>query len=152
MSKIKIYLKAILLPLLLGILLGIIISGYIDYNSLQKPPLSPPSIAFPIVWTILYILMGISYGILESSNLTNSHIDSIYYLQLIVNLLWPLFFFVFKLRLVSIFIIILLALLVLKMIIKFYKQNKLSGILQIPYFLWTVFATYLNIGIYLLNR
>ena len=65
MSKFKIYAKSILIPVILGGLVGLIISNSIDYNSLQKPFLSPPSITFPIVWSILYILMGISYGILE---------------------------------------------------------------------------------------
>lgn len=64
MSKFKIYLKSILIPVIIGAVVGILISGSIDYDSLKQPFLSPPSIAFPIVWTILYILMGISYGIL----------------------------------------------------------------------------------------
>ena len=66
MSKVKIYVKSILIPVIIGGLVGLIISGAIDYNTLQKPFLSPPSILFPIMWTILYILMGVSYGILES--------------------------------------------------------------------------------------
>ena len=66
MSKFKIYAKSILIPVIVGGIVGLIISGSIDYNNLQKPPLSPPSILFPIMWTILYILMGVSYGILKS--------------------------------------------------------------------------------------
>ena len=69
MSKFKIYLKSILIPLLVGGIVGFLISGSIDYNTLEKPPLSPPSILFPIMWTILYALMGVSYGILKSNNL-----------------------------------------------------------------------------------
>ncbi len=69
MSKIKIYAKSILIPVIIGGVIGLIISRSIDYNSLQKPPLSPPSILFPIVWTILYVLMGISYGIIDSKSL-----------------------------------------------------------------------------------
>lgn len=65
MQKTKIFIKSILIPVIVGGVVGIIISNSIDYNTLQKPLLSPPSILFPIVWTILYILMGISYGILE---------------------------------------------------------------------------------------
>lgn len=152
MSKFKIYAKSILIPVLVGSLIGFITSSFIDYNSLEKPFLAPPSIAFPIVWTILYILMGISYGILKSNSLIDSKINFIYYFQLFVNALWSIFFFVFKWRLFAFFWIILLIILVLAMIIKFYSKNKLSGLLQIPYLLWTLFATYLNFSIYLLNR
>ena len=78
MSKFKTYAKSIIIPLLVGTIVGILISGSMDYNSLEKPFLSPPSIVFPIVWTILYTLMGISYGILKSNSLVDSKIDSIY--------------------------------------------------------------------------
>ena len=68
MSKFKIYAKSILIPVVIGGIVGLIISKFIDYNTLEKPPLSPPSLTFPIVWTILYILMGISYGCLKVKN------------------------------------------------------------------------------------
>lgn len=152
MSKFKIYAISILIPLVLGGIVGLIISGFIDYDSLQKPFLSPPSILFPIMWTILYILMGVSYGILQSNLQVNGEINIVYYIQLFVNLLWPIAFFVFKWRLFAFIWIVLLAILVFNMIIKFYKRNKLAGLLQIPYFLWTVFASYLNLFIYLLNK
>ena len=152
MSKFKTYAKSILIPILVGVLVGLLISGAMDYNELQKPALSPPSILFPIIWAILYILMGISYGILDSNNLIDAEINKIYYFQLFINALWPIFFFVFKWRLLAFICIILLAVAVLSMIIKFYSKNKLSGLLQIPYLLWTLFATYLNLSIYLLNR
>lgn len=150
MNKMIEYIKAILVPVIVGALVGIIISGSIDYNSLPKPPLAPPSGLFPVIWTILYILMGISYGILKSNNLTNEKTDSIYYSQLLVNALWSIFFFVLKWRLFSFLWIVLLAVLVFYMIKVFYKQNRLAGLLQIPYFIWTIFASYLNIAIYLL--
>ena len=152
MSKFKTYAKSILIPLIVGGVIGLIISGSIDYDSLQKPPLAPPSILFPIMWTIIYILMGISYGILKDKTLVNKEINLIYYIQLFVNALWPIAFFVLKWRLFAFFWIILLAILIIIMIIKFYKKNKLSGLLQIPYLLWTLFATYLNLSIYLLNK
>ena len=91
MNKKTTYLISIITPLLLGGIVGFIISPSIDYSSLQKPFLAPPSITFPIVWSILYLLMGISYGILKSNNLTDSKIDLIYYTQLVFNLLWPSF-------------------------------------------------------------
>ena len=151
MSNIKIYVKSILVPLLLGGIVGLLISGSMDYDTLVKPFLAPPAILFPIVWTILYILMVISYGGLESKCLMDSKSKFIYYLQLFVNLLWPIFFFVFKRRLFSSIWILLLVALIFLMILNFYQKDKLSGLLQIPYLFWSMFATYLTISIYLLN-
>lgn len=152
MSNFKTYAKAILIPVVVGGIVGLIISGSIDYSSLKQPPLSPPSTLFPIVWSILYILMGISYGILDSNLLVDSGINFIYYLQLFVNALWSIFFFVFKWRFFSFLWILLLLALVVIMIVRFYRKNKASGLLQIPYLLWILFATYLNLGVYLLNK
>lgn len=152
MSKLKIYAKSILIPVIIGGIVGIIISGSIDYNSLEKPFLAPPSIVFPIVWTILYILMGVSYGMLLSKDLVDSKVNIIYYLQLFVNAMWSIFFFTLKWRLFAFIWIILLAILVIIMIVEFYKKDKLSGLLQIPYLIWILFASYLNISIYLLNK
>lgn len=152
MNNFWVYVKSILIPVLVGAVVGLITTQYIDYNSLQQPPLSPPSALFPIVWTILYILMGISYGLLKTNGLTDKKIDLIYYIQLAVNALWSIFFFVLKWRLFSFIWIILLAILVIIMIIEFYNKRKVAGILQIPYILWVLFASYLNLGVYLLNR
>lgn len=152
MSNFKIYLKAILIPVIVGGIIGWIISSFIDYNSLVQPPLAPPSVLFPIMWSILYVLMGISYGILDSKSLVDSSIKSIYYWQLFVNALWSIFFFVLKWRFFSFLWILLLLILIIIMTIRFYKKNKLSGWIQIPYILWVSFATYLNIAIYLLNK
>ena len=152
MSKFRIYARAILIPVILGGIVGFIISGFIDYDTLQKPFLAPPSILFPIIWTILYILMGVSYGILDSKNLVDSEVNMIYYLQLFVNLLWPIAFFVFKWRLFAFIWIVLLAILIVYMIMKFYRKDRWAGLLQIPYLIWTLFATYLNLFMYLLNR
>lgn len=152
MEKLKTYAKSILIPVIVGGIVGFLISGSMDYNSLQKPFLSPPSLVFPIVWTILYILMGISYGRLKEKTLIDNNILFIYYLQLAVNALWPIFFFVFKWRLFAFFWILLLVALVILMTIKFYKKDKIAGLLQVPYGIWTIFATYLNLGIYLLNK
>ena len=152
MNKVGIYIKSILIPLIVGGIVGFITSNFIDYGSLERPLLSPPGILVPIVWTILYTLMGISYGILKSNSLTDNKINFIYYFQLAVNALWSIFFFVFKWRLFSFLWIILLIVLVIIMIIRFYSKNKLSGLLQIPYLLWILFASYLNLSIYLLNR
>ena len=152
MEKLKIYAKSILIPVIIGGIVGILISNYIDYDSLIKPFLAPPSIVFPIMWTILYILMGISYGILKSKNLLNSEIKWIYYLQLFVNAMWSIIFIIWKWWFFAFLWIILLDVLVIILVIKFYQKNKISGLLQIPYLLWTLFASYLNLSIYLLNK
>ena len=152
MSNFKIYLRSILIPVIVGAIVGFITSGFTDYGSLIQPPLAPPAILFPIVWSILYVLMGVSYGILESNSLVDTSIDSIYFIQLFVNALWSFFFFVFKWRLFAFLWIILLLALVIVMIIRFYEKNKVAGLLQIPYLAWVTFASYLNLAIYLLNR
>ena len=152
MKNKKVWIKNILIPAILGGIVGLIVSQFMDYNTLEKPPLSPPGFIFGIVWTVLYVLMGISYGILDKKDLIDSKVKWSYYLQLAVNLIWPILFFVFKWRLFSSIWIILLDILVINMIVKFYQKHKLAAYLQIPYLIWTAFATYLNIGVYLLNR
>ena len=138
-----------ILPIVGGALVGLIISGYMNYGELVKPPLSPPSYIFPIVWTILYILMGISAYIVCLNN--NDKVPLIYYVQLGVNALWSIIFFVFKLRFLAFIWIILLIILVIKMIKEFKDINKIAAYLQILYLLWIIFAAYLNLEIYILN-
>ena len=144
--------KNIVIPIALGGLVGLIISQFMDYNTLQKPPLSPPGFIFGIVWSILYLLMGIAYGILVYKGKSDAEVSKIYWTQLIINLIWQILFFVFKLRLFSSIWIIILLILVISMVIKFYKKDKIIGYSQIPYLLWIMFATYLNIGVYILNE
>lgn len=137
--------KNILIPVIIGGIIGLIINPFMNYQDLNKPPLSPPGITFPIVWTILYIIMGYSFYKQDEQN------KAIYYTQLIVNGLWSIFFFVFKWYLFSFIWIILLIILVIIMIKEFYKLNKLSGLINIPYLIWLIFAAYLSFGIYILN-
>ena len=151
MNKVITYAKSIVAPLLIGGLVGVITSKYIDYTSLSQPSWAPPSFLFPIVWTIIYILMGISYGILKSNSLLDTKSINIYYLQLFVNALWSIFFFVFKWRLFAFVWILLLIILVYLMIKDFYSKNKVAGLLQLPYLLWIIFASFLNLAVYLLN-
>ena len=152
MNKIWVYIKSILIPVIVGGVVGLLISQFMDYEMLKKPPFAPAGFIFPIVWNILYILMGVSYGILKTNNKVDDEINLIYYLQLGVNALWSIFFFIFKWRLFSFIWIIFLAILVFIMIIKFYNKNKVTGLLQIPYLVWVLFASYLNLGFYILNR
>lgn len=140
-----------LLPLVGGAIVGLITTSYMDYGDMIKPPLSPPGIVFPIIWTILYILMGISYFIATKDKEDNKELDQIYLLQLLVNFLWPIIFFVLKMYFTAFLWIILLIILVIVMIKELLKNNKISGYLQISYLIWLLFATYLNIGITLLN-
>lgn len=140
-----------LFPLIIGGIVGIITSNSMDYNDLIKPTLAPPEIVFPIAWTIIYLLIGISYKLLKEKGEVPKETQQLYYTQLIFNYLWTFIFFVFRLRLLSVLWIIILDILVIIMTYQFYKQNKLSGILLIPYVLWLLFATYLNISIYFLN-
>ena len=152
MERAIIYIKSILIPVAIGIIVGLLTSGAMDYEMLQKPFLAPAGIVFPIVWTILYVLMGVSYGILKENNQVDEEVKRIYYAQLVVNALWSFIFFVFKWRLLAFLWIILLGILVIRMIIIFYKRNKIAGFLQIPYIIWITFAAYLNLGFYILNK
>ena len=138
------------LPVILGSLVGFIISGSIDYNELLKPPLSPPSWLFPVMWTIIYLLMGISYYIFKKED-DSMIVSRIYYIQLFVNLFWSIIFFTLKLRLLAVIWIIILVGLVIWMIYLFSNKKRVSSYLNIPYLLWIIFATYLTIGIYVLN-
>lgn len=143
--------KNIAVPVIVGGVVGWIISGSIDYELLSKPPLAPPKLLFPVVWSVLYLLMGISFAITDRDRSALKENKEIYYLQLAVNAIWPILFFNLKLRLLAFIWLILLAVLIVLMIQRFSKQSRLAAYMQIPYLLWTVFASYLNIGIYLLN-
>lgn len=152
MNKTLEFIKSILIQVVLGGIVGIIISNFMDYDIINKPLLSPPAIVFPIIWTILYILMGISYGILKANDLADEKVNSVYFTQLLTNITWPIVFFAFKWRFIAIIWIIVLLILIIYMTAIFYKKNKLAGLLQIPYIIWTIFATYLTIGVYVLNK
>lgn len=148
----KALIVCILIPLAVGGISSLISMPFMDYNKLIQPPLAPPGWLFPIVWTILYILMGISsYIILESNSSDKESALKIYFIQLIINGFWTIFFFALKWRLFSSLWLILLIIFIILMIVRFYKINKTAGLLQIPYLLWCLFALYLNIGIYILN-
>ena len=123
---------------------------FINFNTdmLIKPPLFPPKILFPVVWSILYILMSIS---LYLSTKDDNDIYKIYGFQLIFNSLWSVLFFSFKLYLISIIDLVILIFLVYIMIKEMSFKNKLSGYLQIPYIIWLLFALYLNVSIFILN-
>ena len=141
---------SILIPLVLGALVGFLSGSSSGYKGVIQPSFAPPGWLFPVVWSILYILMGISDYLIKESLNTNSSLK-IYKYQLGVNLLWSFLFFTFKWYLFSFLWIILLIVLVIKMIKEFLSINKTSSYLQIPYLLWIIFAAILNFSIYLLN-
>lgn len=141
----------IFFPLIIGITISLLTRGNFNLNELKQPPLAPPSILFPIVWTILYLLIGISYYLYKKNTYTNKTEIIIYYTQLLVNALWSIIFFTLKLRFFSIIWILALVILIYTLITLFNQKYKPSAYLLIPYLIWCIFATYLNIGIYLLN-
>ena len=151
-TKVKTYAKNIFIPLALGAAVGLLTRGGEAFDSLTKPALAPPAIIFPIVWSGLYTLMGVSYSRLELRRLNDDGTKLIYYAQLIFNLLWPIAFFALKWRLFALIWILLLDVLVTAMVIRFYRSEKWAGLLQIPYLVWVFFASYLNFGFYILNR
>lgn len=118
------------------------------FKELEKP-INVPGILFPIVWSILYLIMSISLYIVIDKN-RNSLI--IYSIQLIINSLWTLIFFGFGAYLLAFIWIILLLIAIVIMIAKFYNIDKKAAYLNIPYLLWVLFAAYLNLEIYLLNK
>ena len=122
------------------------------YTALNLPFFAPPIILFSIIWPILYVLMGVSlYFILGSTSTLKKPAIEIFIIQTIVNLLWPLAFFVLKLYLVGLVVLIALDILVFFMIKIFLNINKLAGWLQLPYLIWIIFATILNFSIVLMN-
>ncbi len=156
-KKIRSYIIAIIIPLAVGGLSALLTSGSMGlYETIVKPSLAPPAIVFPIVWTILYTLMGISSGIIYNSDsgtqAARNNALAGYVLQLVINFLWSIVFFNLRAFLPALILILVLWALVGLMIIKFYRIDKTAALLQIPYFLWVTFAAYLTLMIYLLNR
>ncbi len=143
----------IFITLLIGVIPSIFVYNNIDkYELLNKPLLSPPSIIFPIVWTIIYIILGISiYRIMGTDNNRKNEAKLIYFIQLIINALWTPIFFGLNEYFLAFLWIIMLILLVITMIIIFFKIDKISAYLNIPYLFWLLFASYLNFGIFVLN-
>ena len=124
------------------------------FAAFDKPPLSPPGWLFPVVWTFLFVLMGLAtYLVLMSAQpqQTINRALRLYGIQLGVNFFWSIFFFNLSLYLFSFLWLILLWLLILATIVRFYQISQTAGYLMLPYLLWVAFAGCLNLGIYLLN-
>ena len=153
-KKIIVYAVSILLPLAVGGLSALFTMGSMEkFGALNQPPFAPPGEVFPIVWTILFILMGISAAIIFlSGHRDRTGALTVYGLQLVVNFFWSILFFNLEERLLALFWILLLLALVIWMIVRFSHISKTAAYLQIPYLLWLIFATYLNAGVWYLNR
>lgn len=152
-DRLKIYGSSILIPVVLGALTGLLTHSCMDsFEALRQPPLSPPGWLFPVVWTILYTLMGISLAMIRLSR-DSQREDALFLfaLQLFVNLVWPILFFCWELRLSAFFVLLLLIALVIAMIVRFWRIRAAAGALNLPYLIWLGFAAWLNLAVYLLN-
>lgn len=152
----KTFLIFLAVPLSAGLAAGLIAgNSAAGYQSLTLPPLSPPGWVFPVVWTILYLLMGIaSYLVfLLCKEKQESAIPALflYILQLLINFFWPIFFFRLEWYLFSFFWLVLLWMLVLHTTQLFGSISKTAGYLMLPYLAWVTFAAYLNLGVVILN-
>lgn len=154
-SKIKPYAVSILLTLAVGGLSGFLTSmGMDSFDALTKPPLTPSSFLFPIVWTVLFILMGVGAARIFMTEPTAARNRAliVYVVQLAVNFFWSIIFFNLQAYAFAFFWLILLWVLILTMIYLFCKIDKPAALLQIPYAIWVTFAGYLNLMIWLMNR
>ncbi len=156
LKKYKSYIISVAIALGVGALSALVTRGSMDiYGTLNQPPLSPPSFLFPIVWSVLFVLMGIgSAGVWEKGNKNPDIVKrplTIYAINLWVNFLWSIIFFNLRAFLFAFVWLIFLIAIIITMIIEFRKVCKWCSNLQIPYLLWCLFALYLNAGIYILN-
>lgn len=154
-TKIRPYVGFSALALLAGGLSSVITQGQMEaFSALRQPPLSPPGWVFPVAWTILYLLMGVGMAIVwrKSDGERRRRAVTIWSVQLAANFLWPLLFFLWQLRLLSLVWLVVLLILVANMTSEFEKTSVTAARLQIPYLLWLLFAAYLNLGVWILNR
>lgn len=143
------------IPLIVGGLSSILTQNSMEtFNALNQPPLSPPSWLFPIVWTILFLLMGLASYFVFVADVPQKQKSlslTLYALQLVFNFLWTIIFFRLGQYLFAFLWLIVLWLLIAATLLSFFRISKKSGYLLLPYLLWVAFAGYLNLGIYLLN-
>ncbi len=140
------------IPLAVGGLSALSTMGSMEnFEALNQPPLSPPGWLFPVVWTVLFILMGIASYLVSVSGKQTDVAYKFYALQLVFNFLWSIIFFNFENYLFAFVWLIALLVLIVITAVRFYRINKWAGYLFIPYLLWVIFAGYLNLAIYVLN-
>ena len=139
----------VIAPLIGGFLSSLLVN-FKNYNIINKPMFSPPKIAFPIVWSILYLLFGISFY-LANKDFDDKKITSTAIINLILNYSWTFIFFKLKMYIISAIELVLIILSTIKFIIELYKENKTAAFLQLPYLVWLLVALYLNIVVIILN-
>lgn len=142
----------IAIPLAVGSLSALLSQrGMAAYAMMNKSALSPPEWVFPVVWTILYVLMGIASYLVLTSGKPNDAALTVYAIQLFFNFFWSILFFRLGLCVTAFIWLVLLWFLILGTTVLFYRIVKAAGYLMIPYLLWVAFAGYLNLSICLLN-
>ena len=144
----------IAIPLAVGGLSALITSGNMDlYTEIEQPALAPPGWLFPVVWTVLYVLMGIALYLVVITRTREDKRNAVvsFGVQLFFNFFWSIIFFNARAFLFAFVWLIFLWLAIIANIYFFYKINKNAGKLLIPYLIWVTFAGYLNFGIYILN-
>lgn len=143
------------IPLVVGGAAGLLTMNSMEaFEALNQPPLSPPGWLFPVVWTVLYVLMGIASYLVSVSDAPHEEKARAlwtYGIQLAFNFLWPIAFFNLKWYLFAFLWLVILWILILITALRFGRIRKPVGYLLVPYLLWVAFAGYLNLGIYLLN-
>ncbi len=146
----------IAIPLLVGALSAVLTRDSMQaFATLDKPPLSPPGWIFPVVWTLLYTLMGIASYLVSTATAPSTQKDTalaVYGISLVFNFFWSIIFFRMEMYLFAFFWLVVLWVLILWTAVLFGRISKTAGLLMVPYLLWVTFAGYLNFGIYLLNR
>lgn len=151
----KLLILCIAIPLAVGGLSALLTKdNMIAFEYINKPALSPPAALFPIVWTVLYIFMGIASYIVISSDAPGEQVSSavfFYGLQLIFNFFWSLIFFNLEAYLTALVWLLILWVLIIITTVKFFHIDRRAGWLMMPYLLWVTFAAILNYGIYVLN-
>ena len=153
-KTIRPYLLSVLLALAVGGLSAWVTRGAMArFETLQKPPLAPPGWLFPVVWTILYTLMGVSAALIwRTERLRRDTPLWRYGVQVVLTVWWPVLFFLLEARLAAFFLLLALIAAVIWMLRSFARLSRTAAWLNAPYLLWLLFAGYLNLGVYLLNR
>lgn len=152
----KTLIKCLAIPLIAGGVSALLTrKGRAVFPGLLQPPLSPPGWLFPVAWTILYLLMGLASYLIYTSKAKTQDISqalTLYGYQLLVNFLWPVFFFSFQWYLFAFFWLLLLWVLIINTMLQFYRISSAAAWLLLPYLAWVTFAGYLNLAIWYVNR
>lgn len=154
-AKTKSLILNLAIPLAVGGLSALLTrNNMIMFDYVRKPPLSPPAWLFPVVWTVLYILMGLAAYFVRNSNRPKKEVNTallFYGIQLFFNFFWSIFFFNMEKYLFSFIWLLAMLILIIVTTFKFFDIDRKAGWLMLPYILWVTFAAYLNFGIYMLN-